>query len=70
MMPKYLSTESKYLTTAETAEELRTPAETLHYWRWAGKGPASFKIGRRVLYAREDVEAFIEDARKAGSVGA
>lgn len=44
---------------------LRTPAETVRYWRHVGKGPASFKIGRRVLYARADVEAFIAAAREA-----
>jgi excisionase family DNA binding protein len=53
----------KYLTTEEVAELLRTSAETVRYWRHAGKGPESFKLGRRVLYAAEDVAAFIEHAR-------
>ena len=52
-----------YMTTEEVGEALRTPAETVRYWRHVGKGPKSFKIGRRVLYAREDVEAFIAAAR-------
>lgn len=52
-----------YITTDELAALLRTPAETVRYWRHVGKGPKSFKVGRRVLYAREDVEAFIADAR-------
>lgn len=57
----------KYLTTAEVAELLRAPIETVRYWRHCpGKGPASFKVGRRVLYATEDVEAFIAQA-KAGT---
>jgi len=55
---------TKYLTTGEVAELLRTPAETIRYWRHAGKGPQSFKVGRRVLYAVEDVEAFITEARQ------
>lgn len=55
---------SKYLTTQEVAETLRTSAETVRYWRHMGKGPKSFKVGRRVLYAAEDVEAFITDARE------
>jgi excisionase family DNA binding protein len=54
----------KYLTTQEVGEALRTPAETVRYWRHVGKGPKSFKVGRRVLYAREDVEAFITTARE------
>lgn len=58
-----------FMTTAEVAELLRVPAETVRYWRHVGgKGPRSFKIpgGRRVLYAREDVDAFIAEARAAG----
>jgi excisionase family DNA binding protein len=55
---------SKFLTTTEVAELLRTPPETVRYWRHLGdKGPRSFKVGRRVLYAVEDVEAFIAEAR-------
>lgn len=54
---------STYLTTEEVATALRTPTETVRYWRHAGKGPRSFKVGRRVLYALEDVEAFIAAAR-------
>lgn len=57
----------KYLTTAEVAEELRMPAETVRYWRHVGKGPKSFKIGRRVLYAVEDVQTFIDEARGVAS---
>lgn len=54
---------SKYLTTQEVAETLRTSPETVRYWRHVGQGPKSFKVGRRVLYAVEDVEAFIAEAR-------
>jgi excisionase family DNA binding protein len=53
-----------YLTTSELADELRTSPETVRYWRHIGKGPDSFKVGRRVLYAREDVDAFIAEARQ------
>ena len=59
--------DSPYLTTAEVAKLCRTPSETVRYWRHIGKGPKSFKLGRRVLYAQEDVKAFIEEARKAGA---
>ena len=58
---------AKYLTTAEVGELLRAPVETVRYWRHIGKGPASFKLGRRVLYAIEDVEAFVDAARKASA---
>lgn len=54
---------NRYLTTVELGELLRVPAETVRYWRHTGSGPKSFKVGRRVLYALEDVEAFIAEAR-------
>jgi predicted DNA-binding transcriptional regulator AlpA len=54
----------KYLITAEVAELVRAPIETVRYWRHVpGKGPKSFKVGRRVLYAIEDVEAWIAQAK-------
>lgn len=31
---------------------------TLEQWRWLGKGPQFLKIGARVLYREEDVEAW------------
>lgn len=53
----------RFLLTQEVAEMTRTPAETLRYWRHARKGPRSFKVGRRVLYAEADVEAWLAEAR-------
>jgi len=61
---------TKYLTSAEVAETYRTSPETVRYWRHVGKGPKSFKVGRRVLYAVEDVEAWIEAARADTPVSA
>ena len=55
----------EYLTTKEVAELLRTSPETVRYWAWQGTGRKSFKTGRRRLYTREDVEAFIAAARSA-----
>ena len=48
------------LTLTEAAELLRIAPETLRYWRHVGTGPASAKLGRRVVYRRADVEAWIE----------
>jgi len=57
----------KYLTTQEVAELLRTAPETIRYWRHKGKGPRSFKVGRRVLYDQADVEQFIAEAYEKAS---
>jgi excisionase family DNA binding protein len=62
--------EQLYMTTDEVAELCRTSAETVRYWRHVGKGPASFKLGRRVLYSRRDVDEFIAAARRKADTGA
>jgi hypothetical protein len=59
---------SSNLTTEEVAGRFRTTSETVRYWRNVGKGPRSFKVGRRVLYALEDVEAWKRQAREGASV--
>ncbi len=48
------------LTIDEAAALLRTPKATLRYWRHLGTGPASFRLGRRVVYRSADVEAWID----------
>jgi excisionase family DNA binding protein len=55
------------LTIAEAADVLRTPVATLRYWRHQGIGPRSFRLGRRVLYRRDDVHAWI-DAKRENAV--
>lgn len=59
----------KYMTTAEVADLCRTASETVRYWRHVGKGPTSFKVGRRVLYAADDVQAWIDSHRPAKTDG-
>lgn len=54
---------------AEVAAKLRVPVETVRYWRHLGKGPRSFKVGRRVLYDPADVDAWIAEQRKLADAG-
>jgi predicted DNA-binding transcriptional regulator AlpA len=61
--------EPRYLTSVEVAELCRTSPESVRFWRHTGKGPKSFKLGRRVLYDVEDVEAWIAEARNAATAG-
>jgi excisionase family DNA binding protein len=56
--------EPELLTITEAADVLRAPVATLRYWRHLGTGPASFRLGRRVLYRRADLRTWI-DARAA-----
>lgn len=57
------SQSTRYLTTSEFADLCRVTPETVRYWRHVGRGPQHFKLGRRVLYAAEDVDAWIEAER-------
>jgi len=50
---------------AWVSERTGIPLSTLRYYRLNGLGPRSFKLGRRVMYAIDDVEAWIEAARDA-----
>ena len=48
-----------FMTTEQVAELTGVATGTLKYWRHANKGPASFKLGTRVLYRRSAVMAWI-----------
>lgn len=58
------------ITTDEFADIARTSPATVRYWRHIKYGPAGFKLGRRVLYARQDVLDWIEGERAKASDGA
>lgn len=56
------------LTTEEVAALTRTAVSTVRYWHHMGVGPKSFKVGRRRLYAKSEVMAWIEAAKSADSI--
>ena len=45
------------LTEQQLAERWQLSVRTLQNWRWQGKGPRYLKIGARVLYPAEEVDA-------------
>lgn len=49
----------------ELDPEIRIPQKTSANWRARGVGPAFFQIGRRVLYKRSDVIAWLNARRVA-----
>ena len=59
------SPQPELLTITEAADLLRAPVATLRYWRHLGSGPVSFRVGRRVLYRREDIATWLADQRAA-----
>jgi hypothetical protein len=51
------------LTIEEVSELTRIPVTSLRWYRAMGHGgPKSGRVGRRVMYRRRDVEAFINEA--------
>ena len=60
---------SELLTIVEAAQLLRAPVATLRYWRHLGTGPRSFRLGRRVLYRRDDLHTWIDAHRGQADTG-
>ena len=63
------ATESHLLTEAEVVRRYRgaLSAGTLRNWRSRGVGPAYLRIGRAILYAREDLERWEATRRQSNS---
>lgn len=55
----YSSTADELLTPHEAADLLRTTPATLANMRYAGTGPHFVKDGRRVLYKRSGIDAYV-----------
>ena len=55
---------AELLTLAEAAAVLRTPVATLCYWRHLGVGPDGFRLGRRVMYRREDINRWLTEQQQ------
>lgn len=58
-----------YLTTREVSERYPVAESTLRYYRHAGIGPKSFKLGRKVVYKETDMRAWMADQEAATSRG-
>lgn len=50
---------SEWMTRAELAEELKITTETLCRWNSRRQGPAPTRVGRKVLYRRDTVRAWL-----------
>lgn len=50
----------KLMRLPEVAEMTGIPEATLRFWRHAGTGPRSAKLGRRVVYRESDVNAWLD----------
>jgi hypothetical protein len=50
--------ERTFLNQTELSRRWGISPRTLERWRWLGEGPRFLKLGGRVVYRLEDIEAF------------
>ena len=55
---------SEYLNVAEAAKLANLGESTLNKLRLTGDGPSYIKLGRRVVYARDDIEGWMQSKRR------
>lgn len=48
-----------FLSPAEVEQKYGILESTLNQWRYKGKGPAYFKLGRKVRYAVSEIEEWV-----------
>jgi hypothetical protein len=49
---------TRHLNQRQLAERWGISPKTLEGWRWLGQGPKFLKLGGRIVYRLEDIEAF------------
>ena len=59
--------DEKFFTTQEVARFLRVTVRTLERWRSEGEGPPIITMGGLIRYRSDDLDAWIEANRTAGS---
>lgn len=57
----------RHLKQRELADRWNMSPRTLERWRWVGEGPQFIKIGGRVVYRLEDVEAYERNQLRAST---
>ncbi len=57
------STEPDWLVIEEAADLMRLPVNTLYNLNAQGDAPPRYRVGRRVLYKRSEVNSWIENRR-------
>lgn len=58
-----MATESEFIGGPQELHEYlggQVPVRTIYAWRAKGEGPKGYKVGKRVLYKRADVERWLE----------
>jgi predicted DNA-binding transcriptional regulator AlpA len=58
---------AQLLTERDASKLLCLSVRTLQKWRLCGCGPRFLKLGHAVRYDRDDIERYIENARRAST---
>lgn len=58
-----------YVTVQELADEWRMSIEGLYRWRTLDRGPKSIRRGKRILYRRSDIDAWVSQQDAATARG-
>lgn len=59
----------KHLNQIDLARRWSISPRTLERWRWLGQGPQYLKIGGRVVYRLDDVEAYEVQQTRTSTAG-
>lgn len=57
-----------HLKQSDLAERWHMSPSTLERWRWEEIGPIYLKIGGRVLYRLDDIEAYEQESTRQGTM--
>lgn len=57
----------EFLNAAQAEQLTGTPESTWRYWASIGAGPASFKLGRRRVWRRSAILAWIAEQERSAS---
>lgn len=60
---------SEWLTIDEVSELYHISKATLYTWRYEKKGPPGCRLGKRVVYRRQDVDKWAEARLRAENRG-
>nr|WP_314143360.1 helix-turn-helix domain-containing protein [uncultured Rhodococcus sp.] len=65
MAPPITDSRPEFVSINELSAETGITAATLRYWRGENSGPASFKLGGRVVYRRSEVDRWLSEQEAA-----
>ena len=56
--------DQEWLAPCKLAARIGVTEATLAVWRSTGRGPASLKLGRHVVYPKSDIEIWLQSLRE------